>query len=84
MKDVNVSEEREELTMQCIQQFDVDHKAFAEGFLTWNNTNYNWDGQTLRAHFPQELKIVFGQSDGSLRIWKLSQTALPTTMTMRC
>ena len=56
------------ITMQCIQQFDVDHKAFAEGFLTWNNTNYDWDGRTLLAHFPQELKIAFEQAGDGLRI----------------
>ena len=56
------------ITMQCVQQFDVDHKAFVEGFLTWNNTHYDWDGRTLLAHFPQELKIAFEQSGDSLRI----------------
>ena len=56
------------ITMQCVRQFDMDHKAFVEGFLAWNNTDYDWDGQTLLAHFPQELKIVFEQADNSLRI----------------
>ena len=56
------------ITMQCVQQFDVAHKAFVEGFLTWNNTHYDWDGQTLFAHFPQELKIAFEQAGDSLRI----------------
>ena len=56
------------ITMQCVQQFDIDHKAFVEGFLTWNNTNYDWKGQTLLAHFPQELKVVFEQAGDSLRI----------------
>ena len=55
-------------TTQCLQQFDVDHKAFVEGFLTWNNANYDWDTQTLLSHFPQELRIVFEQAGDSLRI----------------
>ena len=59
------------ITMQCVQQFDVDHKAFVEGFLTWNSTTYDWDGKTLLAHFPQELKIAFEQAGDSLRICSL-------------
>ena len=65
------------ITTQCIQQFDVDHKAFIEGFLTWNNTDYEWNGQTLLAHFPQELKIAFEQTeDGSLRICSMDTDSL--------
>lgn len=56
------------LTMQCIQQFDVDHKIFVEGFLSWNQTNYEWNNQALIAHFQQDLKIEFTEVDGSLRI----------------
>ena len=56
------------ITMQCLEQFDMDHKAFVEGFLTWNNTNYDWDNLTLFAHFPKDLKIVFKKVDNSLYI----------------
>lgn len=49
------------ITTQCIQQFHIDHKIFVEGFLSWNNTQYEWDNQTLLAHFQQDLKIEFEQ-----------------------
>lgn len=49
------------ITMQCIQQFQVDHKIFVEGFLSWNNTKYEWNNQTLLAHFQQDLEIEFEQ-----------------------
>ena len=50
------------LTMQCIQQYPVDHKIFAESLLQWNKTSYDWDGDTLVAHFQQDLYITFGQN----------------------
>ena len=57
------------LTMQCIQQFDIDHRVFIEGFLTWNHTSYDWDNQTLFAHFQKDLKIAFERTaDNALRI----------------
>ncbi len=56
------------ITTQCIQQFDIDHKTFVEGFLLWNNTKYEWHNNTIIAHFPQELKIEFEQNNDSLRI----------------
>ena len=56
------------ITTQCIQQFNIDHKIFVEGFLSWNNTKYEWDNQTLLAHFQQDLKIEFEQVNDFLRI----------------
>lgn len=64
------------VTMQCTQQFLLDHKAFIEGFLTWNNTPYDWDGQMLVAHFPQEIKIAFEQAGNSLRICSMETESL--------
>lgn len=49
------------ITTQCIQQFHIDQKIFVEGFLSWNNTQYEWNNQTLLAHFQQDLKIDFEQ-----------------------
>ena len=42
------------LTMQCIQQFSVDHKLFVESFLLWNGTPYEWQDLTVRAHFKDD------------------------------
>jgi len=60
------------ITTQCIQQYPVAHKAFIQGFLTWNHTKYEWDGQTLIADFPQELKIGFEQAGEFLRICSIN------------
>lgn len=60
------------ITTQCIQQFHIDHKIFAEGFLSWNHTKYEWNNYTLLAHFRQALKIEFEQADGFLRICSMN------------
>ncbi len=60
------------ITAQCIQQFHVDQKIFVEGFLLWNNTKYEWNDQTLIAHFQQDLKIEFEQIDDILRICSMN------------
>ena len=46
----------------------MDHRIFAEAFLLWNRTPYDWDGNTLTAHFTQDLIIAFEDVDGSQRI----------------
>lgn len=56
------------ITKQCMEQFYIDHKIFVEGFLLWNHTEYEWNHQTLIAHFEQDLKIEFEQADDFLRI----------------
>ena len=56
------------LTVQCIQQYPVDHKIFTESLLQWNRTKYDWDGDTLTAHFSQDLYISFEQSGDYYRI----------------
>lgn len=39
------------LTMQCIRQYPLDQKIFIESFLEWNKTGYDWNGDTVTAHF---------------------------------
>ena len=56
------------LTVQCIQQYPVDHRIFTESLLQWNRTKYYWDGDTLIAHFSQNLYISFEQSGDYYRI----------------
>ncbi len=60
------------ITTQCIQHFHIDHKIFVEGFLSWNDTKYEWNGQTLIAHFQQDLKIEFEQIKDFLRICSMN------------
>ena len=56
------------LTMQCVQQYYIDHKFFVESLLKWNETAFEWNGDVLTAHFDQELNITFEQSGEQYRI----------------
>jgi len=56
------------LTMQCIQQFHVDHKILVESLLLWNGTKYEWKDHMIMAHFQKVLSIKFQQSGEFLRI----------------
>ena len=56
------------VTMQCIQQFEVEHKIFVESFLMWNGTSYQWNGNKLVAHFEQDLEISFERIGEVVRI----------------
>jgi len=60
------------ITTQCIQQSQIDHKIFVEGFLSWNHTKYEWNHQTLIAHFQQDLEIEFEQINGFSRICSMN------------
>ena len=53
---------------QCIEQFALDHRIFAEAFLLWNRTPYEADGDVLIAHFAQDLRIEFERAGDDLRI----------------
>ncbi len=56
------------VTMQCIQQFPVDHKIFVESLLIWNGTEYEWEDNRIVAHFPAKLGISFEKTDAFMRI----------------
>ena len=60
------------LLTQCLEQFEVDHRIFAEAFLLWNRTPYDWDGNMLTAHFTQDLGIAFETAGDDLRISSIS------------
>lgn len=68
---VNISEFAN-LTMQCIQQYPIDHKIFVESLLQWNKTKFDWDKDTLIAHFTQDLYISFEQSGEYYRITEMN------------
>lgn len=57
-----------DITMQCVQQFPIDHKIFAESLLQWNRTAYDWNKDTLAAHFSQDLFLTFEQKKTGYRI----------------
>ena len=40
--------------MRAIQQFDLDHRIFAESLLLWNGTAFERDGGRLVAYFAQQ------------------------------
>ena len=70
------------ITTQCIQQFHIDHKIFVEGFLSWNNTQYEWNFvQCSDEYFyiltPDNAKAVSisGTGDGSNLILKTFNAA---------
>ena len=59
--------------LDCIQQMPVEHKIFVESYLIWNGNSYEWDGNTLTAHFEEtDLVIGFENVDGLWRIKKLN------------
>ncbi len=60
------------ITAQCMQQFPIDHKLFAEGFLSWNRTEYDWNGHTLTAHFHEDLYMELEQAGECLRICSMT------------
>lgn len=65
------------LSSQCICQFQINHKLFVKGFLQWNRTSYQWNGQTLIAQFSQPLAIVFEQVKDELRIATMNGVQTP-------
>lgn len=56
------------VTVQCIQQFYVDHKIFIESFLRWNRTSFEYQGDNIIAHFPVDLIIEFKKAGDFLCI----------------
>lgn len=56
------------ISMECIQQFEIDHKIFIESYLIWNGTQYKWENQTIIAHFNQDLYIEFEKVGEKFRI----------------
>ena len=62
-------------TSQCIQQFYLDHKIFAESFLRWNKTPFDWNGDTLTAHFDADVAVEFEQAGENYRIKNLKAAA---------
>lgn len=55
-------------TMECIQQFELDHKIFVVSLLMWNGTAYDCSGDKVVAHFAQDLMIRFEQVGDIVRI----------------
>ncbi len=47
--------------MQCVQEFSVNHELFIQSFLFQNEIEYEWEDQSIIAHFDQDLQIDFDQ-----------------------
>ena len=62
---------------QCVQQFYLDHRIFVESFLRWNRTPFDWNGDTLTAHFDTGVVVEFGRAGEHYRIKNLSQAVKP-------
>ncbi len=58
-------------TMDCIQQFELDHRIFVESLLMWNGTAYEGLDNKVVAHFVQDLMIGFEQVEGIARITEI-------------
>ena len=56
------------ITTGCIREFQIDHKVFIQNFLYQNDTSYEWDDQSVIAHFEQDLRIDFEQAGEFFRI----------------
>ena len=58
-----------DITLNCINLYNLNHKLFIESFLKQNKTKYKWQGDTIIADFEKdgELKIDF-EKDGELKI----------------
>lgn len=56
------------LTLQCLEQFPIDHKIFVEGLLQWNKTPYYWKKNILTCCFSNELYLTFEKVDNHYRL----------------
>lgn len=56
------------IVMECIGQFQVEHKIFVESFLMWNGTKYEWQENQIMAHFSRDVCIAFEQVEEWMRI----------------
>ena len=57
-----------DVSMRCIQQYEVDHRIFLASFLYQNDTPFTWDGDTIIAHFDTDLRIALEENQGRWRM----------------
>nr|WP_310787580.1 DUF6882 domain-containing protein [Fusobacterium nucleatum] len=57
-----------DITLNCINLYNLNHKLFIESFLKQNKTKYKWQGDTIIADFEKdgELKIDFEKVEDKL------------------
>ena len=57
-----------DITLNCINLYNLNHKLFIESFLKQNKTKYKWQGDTIIAYFGKdgELKIDFEKVEDKL------------------
>jgi len=57
------------ITIECINEYPLDHSIFIESFLEWNQTEHEWERDNLIAFFSKEkLQISFRQEEEHYRI----------------
>lgn len=50
------------ISLECIQQYDLNHKIFIESFLMWNCTDYEWiSNYEIIANFSNKIIISFDE-----------------------
>jgi len=59
------------ITMRAMNEFSVDHTIFMKSFLYQNGTPYDEEGDTIVAHFDQDVRVTFEQSGDFRRISNL-------------
>lgn len=59
-------------TMQCIQNYHIDHKIFVEALLEWNHTSYTWKKDQCIAHFKHDVILTFEKVEEAYRIIEIS------------
>ena len=60
------------ITMECIQEFGINHRVFVESLLSSNKIGYVWNKDALIADFEHEVKIDFERVEGKLRIKRIN------------
>lgn len=62
--------------MQCIQNYQIEHKIFVEALLEWNHTSYTWKKNKLIAHFKHDVILTFEKAEDHYRIVEVSTKRL--------
>ena len=58
--------------MTCIKTFTVDHRVMVESFLYQNDTEFEWDGDAIVAHFEKDTRVEFEYVEEVRRIKRMS------------
>lgn len=51
------------ISNHCVKNVKMNHRLFFEGFLLWNETPYEYDGNAIIAKFDRDVRIEFEVKD---------------------